>query len=124
MNNPNYYYPLGIWVLAVGAALGLAVALYNFVVPLTGVNGSIGAGLVVFSTAIMLLAALFFPIFGHGALRNVVRALIVLDIVCTAAAGYFLHEWLLIGAMVVALIGAIWEIAQPSPAATTFQGAA
>nr|WP_319483876.1 hypothetical protein [uncultured Cohaesibacter sp.] len=97
----------GPLLLILGAAIGLVITIYYFITPLTGVNGSIGAGLVVFSTAIMLVAALIHPILPSGMVRATLKFLILVDAVCTIAAGYFLHEWLLIGAMIVALAGAV-----------------
>ena len=100
-------YSSGPLLLVVSAAAGLAITLYHYMAPLTGVTETIGAGLVVFSTGIMLVAALIHPILPSGVMRKTVMFLILVDAVCTMAAGYFLHEWLLIATMVVALIGAV-----------------
>ena len=102
-------YSYGPLLLILGAAAGLIITLYYFISPLTGVNGTIGAGLVVFSTGIMLVAALIHPLLPAGMFRATVKFLILVDIVCTIAAGYFLHEWFLIAFMVVALAGAIMD---------------
>nr|WP_321458276.1 hypothetical protein [uncultured Cohaesibacter sp.] len=100
-------YSSGPLLLILGAAAGLVISIYYFITPLTGVNDTIGAGLVIFSTAIMLIAALIHPILPSGMFRATVKFLILVDAVCTIAAGYFLHEWFLIAFMVVALGGAI-----------------
>ncbi|WP_321338359.1 hypothetical protein [uncultured Cohaesibacter sp.] len=100
-------YSSGPLLLIASAAAGLVITLYHYMAPLTGVTETIGAGLVVFSTSIMLVAAIVHPILPSGVMRKTVMFLILVDAVCSIAAGYFLHEWLLIVAMVVALIGAM-----------------
>ena len=55
----------------------------------------------------MLVAALIHPILPSGVMRKTVMFLILVDAICTMAAGYFLHEWLLMVAMAIALIGAL-----------------
>ncbi|TQS72878.1 hypothetical protein ERN12_03585 [Rhodobacteraceae bacterium] len=106
-------------VLFAGAAGGCAVAIYNFLTPLTGVNGTFGAGLVIFSTALMALATLALPVIHSRGLRNLFRILLLLDVLCTAAAGYFLHEWWLIVAMAIALVGVLMDMATPARRRTT-----
>ncbi len=106
MNRSPDRFSSGPLLLILGAAIGLVITIYYFITPLTGVNGSIGAGLVVFSTAIMLVAALIHPILPSGMVRATLKFLILMDVICTIAAGYFLHEWLLIAAMIIALAGA------------------
>ncbi|SNY91329.1 hypothetical protein SAMN04515647_1546 [Cohaesibacter sp. ES.047] len=118
MNAISQRYSLATGLILLGSAAGLGISLYYYLTPLTGVNGTIGAALVIFSTGIMLLAALIHPMLPKGAFRFTVKALIVADILCTIAAGYFLHEWWLIAAMVVALIGAIWGVADKSQSST------
>ncbi len=102
----------GVIILMVGAALGIAVAAYYYFVPLTGVNGTIGAGLVLFSTVAMLIAAALMPLFSSKAIYMTLGILCLLDVFLTALAGYFLHEWLLIAAMVIALVGVIRAISR------------
>lgn len=112
----------GMLLILAGAFCGLAIAIYYYVTPLTGVNGTFGAGLVIFSTAIMAVAALALRSLGRG-WRNLVRVLILLNVICTAAAGCFLHEWWLIAAMAVALAGIILEFATPSFTSDKLAGA-
>lgn len=120
---------IGAVLLVAGAIAGLGVALYSFLMPLTGVTGTFGAGLVVFSTAIMLLAGFVVLLLPSSGLRSILSALIFLDIICTLAAGYFLHEWWLMVAMIVSFLGATWDVAhgrkdtQPNTIANTERAA-
>ncbi|WP_319529894.1 hypothetical protein [uncultured Cohaesibacter sp.] len=109
MNTISERYSSGALLVLLGAAAGLGISCFYYLTPLTGVDGTVGAALVIFSTAIMLLAALIHPALPKGALRFTIKSLIIADIICTFAAGYFLHEWVLMAAMVVALIGAVWS---------------
>lgn len=98
--------------MALGAALGLLVAIYNFLSPVgllapaSNVAGSPGAGLVIFSTLVLTLAALVLA----GSITN--RALIgflivgsLVGILGTALAGWLLDSILLVGLMVICGIG-------------------
>ena len=111
MNHSAHRSPIGAILLILGALTGLGLALYAYLMPLTGVTGTIGAGLVVFSTAIMLVAAILTFFLSPGFFSSLISGLIILDVICTFAAGYFLHEWWLMAAMVVACIGAVWQVA-------------
>ncbi|KEP71325.1 hypothetical protein DL1_06950 [Thioclava dalianensis] len=98
-------------LIVIGGVAGAAVAIYNYVTPLTGVNGTSGAALVIATSILIVLAAIVVQLLAGGFLRALLRTLIVLGILGTAAAGYFLHEWWLMGAMAVALIGVIFDAA-------------
>jgi hypothetical protein len=103
---------LGASVIVVGALLGLAVSIYNYISPVgflapnSSIAGEPGAMLVIVSTALLAIAGLvlaaevrsravtwFFAIAG------------LLDIVGTAAAAWFLNSNVLIGLMVVCFLG-------------------
>ncbi|OCX58151.1 hypothetical protein BFP70_19010 [Thioclava sp. SK-1] len=99
-------------VIFAGALGGFAVALYNYLTPLTGVTGTFGAGLVIASTLLLAIAAVLIQISRPGAWRVVLRILVALGGVLTALAGYFLHEWWLIVAMAIVLLGLLFDIYQ------------
>ena len=107
-------------LIVAGALGGLAVAIYNYVTPLTGVNGTYGAALAIFGCAMLILGAFVVQLTPPGALRGIFRFLIGLGAVLTALAGYFLHEWWLIVAMAITLLGLAFDIAQSR---TTRKGA-
>ncbi|WP_339115135.1 hypothetical protein [Thioclava sp. GXIMD2076] len=101
--------PRTIGIVAGGLG-GAVVAVWNFMTPLTGVTGTFGAGLVIASSILIVIAGLWIQITRPGGLRLVLRILVALGALGTAAAGYFLHEWWLIVAMVVVALGLIYDL--------------
>ena len=104
---------IGVRILLVGAAAGLAVAIFNFLWRGNGIHGTAGALLVVISSALMLAAScalVFSDRIGRG-LRGTLIVLIALDILGTGLAAYFLEAAWLIAAMAVALIGWLVHLA-------------
>jgi hypothetical protein len=95
----------GGWLLIVAAAIGFLVALYDFFLA-WGIRYSIGSGIVVFSTAIMTVAALVI-VFARPArwVRIVLGIGLVLDFLGTALAAYFLESYLLTALSLIAGIG-------------------
>ena len=97
----------GPMLLLVASLVGIGISLYYYLTPLSGVNGTSGALLVVVSTLLMALAGLLlFPIRRGGA-GTLFRVLALLAGLGTLAAAWFLHEFWLMAAMVVALVGVI-----------------
>lgn len=98
-------------LIALGAAAGLALSIFAYVERSSGINGTAGAMLVVASSAAILLAALAlasWPGMWRG-LRGLLLFLLLLGILGTGLAAYFLMSiWLLV-AMAVCLIG--WLLA-------------
>ena len=106
----------GIWVLALVSAIGLVLAAVGYLNPANGIHGSAGALLVVISTLLMLGAALVIALWvRRGWVRGTLLALILLDIFGTAAAGYLLESYWLVGAMVLALL--LWLVGVFAPRA-------
>ena len=107
----------GTWLIEAAAIAGLVISLANYFTPGNGLHGTPGALLVVISTVLMLLAA--------GALmvwpgpprwrRGLLLVLIALDILGTGTAAYFLEAYWLIAAMVLALIGWLFQVAATVP---------
>ena len=97
-----------MFLLAVLSVIGVIVTLYNYFDASNGIHGSEGALLVIVSTILMLLAslALAFRWPPIRWIRGVLSALILLDIIGTAAAGYLLESWTLLILMIVALL--VW----------------
>jgi hypothetical protein len=95
----------GGWLLIVAAVIGLLVALYDFFLA-WGIRYSIGSGIVVFSTAIMIVAALVI-VFARPArwVRIVLGIGLVLDFLGTALAAYFLDSYLLTALSLLAGLG-------------------
>jgi quinoprotein glucose dehydrogenase len=103
--------PIGFFLLASGALLGLAAALVGHFWRGSGIFHSGGALLVVASSAVLLGAVVALsrlrPM-GRG-LAIGLRLLVLIDIAATAFAAYLLMSWVLLGAMVLALTGWIVE---------------
>ena len=102
----------GALLIAIGAALGLAVSIYNYFSPVgllspySNTAGSAGALLVISSTAIMLVAGLVLATLPKS------RALVLfalfgslVDILGTGFAAMLLDSTLLLVAMAIAAIG-------------------
>jgi len=54
--------------MVLGGLAGAAVAVWNFVTPLTGVTGTFGAGLVIASRVLIVLAGILIPLGRAGGL--------------------------------------------------------
>ena len=90
------------WPLVGASALSLIVSLIEYFMPENGIDGSLGALVVVGSTAVMLVAA---AVVWLGYARKTLKVLILLDIVGTGFAAYMLDANVLIGFMALAVIG-------------------
>lgn len=97
---------LGAWLLAAVAVLGLAVSMYIYLTPESGVAGTPGAILVMVSTALLLLAALLLIWDGMPRWLSVVFVVLAaLDLIGTAVAGWMLNSQILAGLMVIGALG-------------------
>ena len=105
----------GGWLLIVAAALGFVVALYDFFLA-WGIRYSIGSGIVIFSTAIMTVAALVI-VFARPTrwVRIVLGIGLVLDFLGTALAAYFLDSYLLTVLSLLAGLGWLIFVLSPAP---------
>lgn len=104
----------GAIVLFVASLAGFAIALYAYITPLTGVNDTLGALIVILATIILaILALVLMAVTGRGA-RNALRVLILLGLVGTFFAGLLLHQWWIGVAMVVGLVGLILDMVRPA----------
>lgn len=100
-------YSPGAALMALAAAIGLIVALADYFMPSSGVGYTLGAGLVCWSNAALLVATLllFNDRIRHNWFGVVLTVLIILGIAGTALAGYMLDSvWLPI-VMAVCFIG-------------------
>jgi len=102
----------GAKVLLGAAVAALAISIFNYFWTGNGIHGTAGALLVVVSSVLLAGAAaalLFAGNMGRG-LRGTLVVLILLDIIGTGLAAYFLEATWLIAAMAVALIGWILRL--------------
>lgn len=103
---------LGAWLIIIGAAAGLGIAIYNyfspagFLAPLSNTAGTPGALLVIGSTALMLVAGLVLLGGTHSRFVTVFFATgVLLDVLGTGFAAILLESPPLLAAMSVAGIG-------------------
>lgn len=87
----------------------MAFTPYFYLTPLTGVNGTAGALLVVVSSLLMVMAGLVLYLVPSGTFPLLVRVLTVLGTLGTLTAAWFLHEFWLMAAMAIALLGVILD---------------
>ncbi|MCE3026169.1 hypothetical protein [Salinicola sp. DM10] len=106
--------PLGAIVLLLAALVGAAVAGYAYVTPLTGVNGSLGALVVIFACLALALMALILMPLKHRGGRIFWRLLALIGLIGTGFAGLLLHQWGIAAAMVLGLIGLILDLRRPT----------
>ncbi|ETX28998.1 hypothetical protein RISW2_03390 [Roseivivax isoporae LMG 25204] len=99
---------MGAALLTVAALVGLIAALYEYLTPLTGVTGTLGALIVVVACGLLALAGLILMVASSG--RGFWRTLTVLGIVGTFTAALFLHAWIVAGTMVAALVGVLLDM--------------
>jgi hypothetical protein len=105
----------GGWLLIAAAALGFLVALYDFFLA-WGISYSIGSGIVVFSTAIMTVAALVIVLVRPARWVRIVLGIgLVLDFLGTALAAYFLDSYLLTVLSLIAGLGWLIFVLSPAP---------
>jgi hypothetical protein len=104
--------------MAAAAALGLVVSLVAYLRRGSGVDHTAGALLVIISTVLLAgdAAVLALTAQMRGRWRGLLIALAILDVVGTGVAAWFLHAWLLLILMVVALVGWIAAL-RPAPRA-------
>lgn len=101
----------GAWLMALAAAVGLIVSAIAYFHLGSGIDHTAGALLVIISTLLLTGAAVVLALTGGGSgwWRTLLLVLTILDVLGTGLAAFFLHAWLLLVLMVVALVG--WLIA-------------
>src|SRR5438477_12859515 len=100
----------GASLMAMAAILGVAVSVFNYSSPDSGINGTPGVILVIVSSAILFLFGLILAgtRWKSTGLRGFIMIAALLDIAGTGFAAYLLHSQALVILMVVALVG--WVI--------------
>jgi hypothetical protein len=108
--------PYGIWLLTVAASVGLIFSLIDYFTPHGAIAQSGGALLVVISTALMLGAGLSIALAKLPRwLVALLGLLIILDVIGTGIAAYFLEADVLMVSMGGALFGWIVSLFSDSP---------
>ena len=101
------YSTRGAWLIVLASLITIAICVYDYYTPETGLIGSGGVILVAGAAVLMLLAALVMAKMpNRGALvQTFLTVSILLDIIGSSVAGYFLESPVIMGAQALALIG-------------------
>lgn len=104
----------GAFLLVAAAVAALAISVYNYLTPLTGINGSLGALIVCIASAALIVDGIGLLVARHRLARGIWYVLGFLGAVLTLLAAAFLHAWLLALAMVVVLAGLTMSLSRRS----------
>lgn len=97
----------GAWLIVLASLITIAICIYDYYTPQTGLVGTGGTILVGAAAVLMLLASLALKLVPDrsGFLQGFLVIAIFLDILGSVVAGYFLESWVTIAAELLALIG-------------------
>ncbi|OHV08840.1 hypothetical protein [Kushneria phosphatilytica] len=114
--SPSRSQGLGAIVLLVASLVGLAIALYAYFAPLTGVTGTLGALIVILVNIALAVGALVLAAVNNRGVRILLRILILLALGGNFFASLLLHQWWICIAMVVGLVGLILDMTRSNSA--------
>jgi hypothetical protein len=102
----------GAWLIVLASLITIGICVYDYYTPETGLIGSGGVILVAGAAVLMFLAALVMAKMpGRGALLQTFLVVsILLDIVGSSVAGYFLESPVIMAAQALALVGWIINV--------------
>lgn len=96
---------LGATLMLLAGVAGTAAAAYDFYTPVTGIDGTGGVELVIASGLLMVFGALMVIVLGSRFLAGIFLLLLLLDVIGTGVAGYFLESPMIMAAMALAALG-------------------
>jgi len=102
----------GAWLIILAALITGAICVYDYYTPETGLIGTGGVVVVACAAALMALAALVLALKPDRAclLQGFLVASIILDIIGSSVAGYFLESPVIMAAQALALIGWLMNV--------------
>jgi len=102
----------GAWLIILASLIVMAICVYDYYTPETGLIGTGGTILVAVAGLLMLLAALVVAKVPNRSclLQNFLVVSILLDIIGSSAAGYFLESPVIMAAQALALIGWLMNV--------------
>lgn len=97
----------GAWLIILASLIAIAICVYDYYTPETGLIGTGGVILVAAAAALMLLASLVVAMVPNRPcfLQYFLIVAIILDIIGSSVAGYFLESPVIMAAEALALIG-------------------
>lgn len=102
----------GAWLIILASLIVMAICVYDYYTPETGLIGTGGTILVAVAGLLMLLAALVVAQVPNrsGLLQGFLVVSILLDIIGSSVAGYFLESPVIMAAQALALIGWLMNV--------------
>jgi hypothetical protein len=102
----------GAWLIILASLIVIAICVYDYYTPETGLIGTGGTILVAVAGLLMLLAALVVAWLPNrsGLLQGFLVVSILLDIIGSSVAGYFLESPVIMAAEALALIGWLMNV--------------
>jgi hypothetical protein len=102
----------GAWLIILASLIVMAICVYDYYTPETGLVGTGGTILVAVAGLLMLLASLVLALVPNrsGLLQGFLVVSILLDIIGSSAAGYFLESPVIMAAEALALIGWLMNV--------------
>jgi len=97
----------GAWLIVLASLIVMAICVYDYYTPETGLIGTGGVILVAVAALLMFLASLTMALkpMRSALLQNFLVISILLDIIGSSVAGYFLESPVIMAAQALALIG-------------------
>lgn len=102
----------GAWLIVLASLIAIAICVYDYYTPETGLIGTGGTVLVAIAALLMLLASLVLALVPNrsGLLQGFLVVSILLDIIGSSVAGYFLESPVIMAAEALALIGWLMNV--------------
>ena len=102
----------GAWLIILASVIAIAICIYDYYSPATGLIGAGGVILVAGAALLMLLASLVMALVPNRAcwLQMFLVVSIILDIIGSSVAGYFLESPVIMAAEALALIGWLMNV--------------
>jgi uncharacterized membrane protein YhaH (DUF805 family) len=102
----------GAWLIVLASLITIAICIYDYYTPETGLIGTGGVVLVAVAGLLMLLAALTMALkpMRSSLLQGFLVISILLDIIGSSVAGYFLESPVIMAAQALALIGWLMNV--------------
>jgi hypothetical protein len=102
----------GAWLITLASLIAIAICVYDYYTPETGLIGTGGVILVAAAAVLMLLASLVLAMVPNrsGLLQGFLVGSILLDIIGSSVAGYFLESPVIMAAQALALIGWLMNV--------------
>jgi len=102
----------GAWLIVLASLIAIVICVYDYYSPATGLIGTGGVILVAGAAVLMLLASLVMALMPNRAnwIQTFLVVSILLDIIGSSVAGYFLESPVIMAAEALALVGWLMNV--------------